>query len=126
MQNNDAKLELTFLVAEVTNSGSIFDLSTRTDEQTREIRYELRQNLGSIQLDKHNRPSKKLKKLGRIGIVCGNTTCTIGISINQTSMGRFVLYALWHDISILPMLPEHRICIHSMAKGMAKALGYYQ
>ena len=108
---------------------AVFSIYQHTDEQTREIRYELRQHLGSIQLNKHNRPNKQMrKKLGRIGIVCGrHHMYHRDIYKSKHQWVRFVLYALWNDISILPMLPEHRICIHTRwPKGMAKALGYYQ
>ena len=52
---------------------AVFSIYQHTDEQTREIRYELRQNLGSIQLDKHNRPSKVEKETRENRIVCGKT-----------------------------------------------------
>ena len=51
---------------------SVFSIYQGTDEQTREIRYDLRQHLGSIPLHKHNRPNKGMRrKLGKVGIVCG-------------------------------------------------------
>ena len=108
---------------------SVFSIYQHTDEQTREIRYELRQNLGSFQLHKRNRPNKNMRKnLGRLGIVCGkHHLYHRDIYKSKHQWVRFVLYALWNDISRLPTLPEHRVCIHTRwPKGMAKALGYYQ
>ena len=108
---------------------AVFSIYQHTDEPTREVRYELRQNLGSIQIQKRNRPSKNMRqKLGKLGIVCGrHHMYHRDIYKSKYQWVRFVLYALWNNISILPMLPEHRVCIYTRwPKGMAKALGYYQ
>ena len=94
---------------------SVFSIYQGTDEQTREIRYDLRQHLGSIPLHKHNRPNKGMRrKLGKVGIVCGkHHLYHRDIYNSKHQWVRFVLYALWHSIPILPTLPEHRVCIQT-------------
>ena len=108
---------------------SVFAIYQHTDEHTRTVRYELRKNLGSVAIDKRSRPNAQMRKrLGKLGIVCGkHYMYHRDIYKSKHQWVRFVLYALWNDISILPTLPEHRVCLKERwPKGMAKALGYYQ
>ena len=67
---------------------SVFCIYQHTDEQTREIRYDLRQHLGSIPLHKHNRPKKGMRqKLGGLESSVGNITYTIVIFTNLSING---------------------------------------
>jgi len=123
------QIELNLLGWLQTHIQKIFSIYQRDDDSTRELRYELRQHLGTIPLNKKNRPQTHMrKKLGRCGIVCGkHHLYHKDIYKSKYQHLRFVLYALWHDITLLPEPPEHRVCIKTTwPKGMAKSLGYYQ
>ena len=107
----------------------VFAIYQFEDEPTRELRFELRQHLGSTPLHKNNRPTPKLrKKLGQFGIVCGrHHLYHKDIYKSKYQHIRFVLFALWNDITLLPERPEHRVCLKTKwPNGMAKSLGYYQ
>ncbi len=101
----------------------------RDHEATRAERFELRKNLGVIQLHKNKRPNaKKRKQLGHCGVVCGkHFQYHKDVFKTKYQHIRFVLYALWHDIILKPELPEHRVCFKpKWPKGLAKQMGYYQ
>ena len=85
-------------------------------------------NFGRYALNNTIDPTKTCVEIRKVGIVCGkHHLYHRDIYKSKHQWIRFVLYALWHNIPILPTLPEHRVCIQTRwSKGMAKALGYYQ
>ena len=123
------QIEMTILSWVQTQIRQLFAIYQKEDESTRETRYELRQNLGTLHLTKETRPNTKhRKRLGKVGIVCGrHHMYHRDIYKSKHQLLRFVLYGLWHSVQLLPAPPEHRVCIKAKwPKGMAKSLGYYQ
>ena len=107
----------------------IFSLYTGTDETTRELRFDIRQQLGTYRVHRRQNLSKSMRQsLGRSNIVCGkHYLYHKDIYKTRFQVMRFLLYGLWNDVDLLPEMPEQRTAFKATwPVGMARALGYYQ
>jgi ATP-dependent RNA helicase SUPV3L1/SUV3 len=108
---------------------TVFSLYTGTDEVTRELRFDIRQQIGTYRISRSQKLSKAIRQsLGRSNIVCGkHYLYHRDIYKTRFQMMRFLLYALWNDIDLLPELPEQRTAFKAnWPQGTARTLGYYQ
>ena len=100
-----------------------------SDDESRQYRYDIRQQLGTFKLSKKQRISKAIRKqLGHSNIICGrHYLYHKDIYKPKWQLIRIALYAIWYEVELLPNGPGQLVSFKEIwPRGMSSFLGYYQ